>query len=1276
MKILYYLRGDKMRLTKVDGVSHFKVVKEQNSVGYLKKAKNIGENVDIQTSKIVTERFNKQLESRISREFFSVKGFRLSTLTANNKNEKIQPLRALYFFIHELYSGKDNNSWHSEQLLKRKLVEEIEFLNKNKDVENMIGFKIGYKLHSDKYLCKNEKKDTKTFNELFAKFMEDLKNTPSIIKTNEEVRKLESYLEIKKWMTIYRKRKIELIVNSLRRNRINIYRTKETLDGEDLNKRKYFYMLLLNGISCVADTEKQELEAELATYFTEEIKRFFVEIRSTFKKLVENEMTLAQFRGIIFNKLRALKKQEINVNDSINIVGYSIYKEEIEKYINNNLSKNKQDKKAKENFQVCSKKSELLYINFLKKAFLLDCSEEKALGKWENLIGDSFKNRFTNYIINYGKYKYYKNNGIEIDSTYKLEEIKSLEAIIQKFATLVNFASNSFNSIFDIPVDSSSKISGDFVGGAYKEEHYPLISQIKLDSFFNFNGLDPDQKKVFVEMLRKQIKTIRNCVAHFKKIKDLKWSSKIEIEMEKNIVNIFCEQTCTAINRRLQERFLTNNLLRFYSLAYLKKYLNVYDYNLEKEVIPFSPKFRRVYEKGKKLSLKNNNLDSIDEKYFNTGDKQSYSFEEQKLLAGVHIFMLKELYYNNFLKAFLSNKKDFIQAISLAKKRKTAANRLKTHAYANFTFLEGMEIESYIAELHKKVLDKKFLDNDKIVSEKQQKEKMAYVNDFLEDIFLEGFIIWLEKNDLAFLKSEPILIDSVSEDEMQELQKLLENKFSEKSISGLSAQIKDIYGIIIAFSLVDNKCLSEFTNELAKYKQYLDKKTEKEDRMFLQKIISEYKLAAEIVILTRERIDKNEKYENIKQYYKDDKQYINLIKKFVDFDEQQIRTGGVFFSTDTKTPILHSNIEKMRQFGTIRFLGDLFEQQKGKYKFTKVDENKLKEYKAIDNSQLAISKIQEIYKTKQKLHEEWIKNKEEFSEKQSSEYEKKNMLVREYNYLQEKQTLYNVYRVHAISIDIQARNMAFIQKYERDFKFFMYAIQNVIQEISKENNYIRELYADKVIDVFLNLDGYKLLKGTFDCANYNTIVLEMKFIDNLNKNLAKGGFSRKDWEPFAEVENSEKSALLAKLESDTKLFLQKLNANFICKLFKTVDSQLIRNYIAHFNHFTDYWCGDVNSYCTKSFIEQMNQLIDLFSYDQKISKQVNKSIKNILEKHNLIVKFTYDEKGKQYICPEECLYSKKGKQLGKENYILQEDEFIKLINCLLNYKTSQDNNKL
>ena len=1175
-----------MKITKIDGVSHYK----KQDKGILKKKwKDLDERK--QREKI-EERYNKQIESKIYKEFFRLKDGKRIT-----REEKDQNIKSLYFFIEELYLSKKNEEWELKNI-------NLEILD---DKERIIK---GYKFKEDVYFFKEG--DKKYYlRTLLNNLIEKIQN-----ENRDKVRKNKEFSDLKEIFKKYKDRKIKLLLESINNNKINLEYKKENVNEEiyginPTNDREMTFYELLKEIIEKKDEQKSILEEKLDNF---DIEKIFNE---------ETEINI--IKGKVLNELREYIREKEENNSDYKLK--QIYNLELKKYIENNFSYKKQKSKSKNG------KNDYLYLNFLKKImFIEEVDEKKGINKekFKNKINSNFKNLFVQHILVYGKLLYYKENDEYIKNTGQLETkdleyIKTKETLIRKMAVLVSFAANSYYNLF-------GKVSGDILGTEIVKNSEtndikvgPYIFKEKmLNYFFDSEAFDTNKIIEILESISCSIYNIRNGVGHFNKLvlgkykkKDININKRVEEDLNNNeeIKGYFIKKR-GEIEGKVKERFLSNNLQYYYAKERIENYFEVYEFEILKEKIPFAPNFKRIIKKGEDLF---NNKKNKKYEYFKNFDKNSA--EEKKEFLKTRNFLLKELYYNNFYKEFLSKKEELKKiVIEVKEEKKNRGNNKKSGV--SFQSIDDYDtkinISDYIASIHKKEMERVEKYN-----EEKQKDTAKYIRDFVEEIFLTGFINYLEKDErLHFLKEEFSVLYNSNNNVIDFNVNINEEKIKEF----LKENDSKTLNLYLFFNMIDSKRISEFRNELVKYKQFTKRRLDKE-KEFLGIKIELYETLIEFVILTREKLDTKKSEETDawlvdKLYVKEEKErneyeykeYEEILKLFVD-EKILISKEAPYYATNNKTPIILSNFEKTRKYGTQNLLAKI----QSSYKYNEIEKQKIENYnEKKENEKKKKSNIEKLQDLKVELHKKWEQNK--ITEKEIKKYSDTIKEIREYNYLKNKEELQNVYLLHEILSDLLARNVAFFNKWERDFKFIVIAIKQFLRENDKEK-----------VENFLNPpDNPNGKKIYFSVSRYKNTV---ENIDGIHKNFMNLIF---------------------------------LNNKFMDRKIDKMNCTIwvyFRNYIAHFLHLH-----------TKnekiSLINQMNLLIKLFSYDKKVQNHILKSTKTLLEKYNIQINFEIsNDKNEVFKYKiKNRLYSKKGKMLGKNNkFEILENEFLENVKAMLEY---------
>ena len=1254
-----------MRITKIDGISHYKM-KES---GILKKSKERELSKDLTEEKIretVEKRYEKTIESKIYKEFIKLKSGRIEDLIKGNntieilnyissiyeeteeeireklkekfkinteKNKKydeyikkektlsdleenieiLKYAKSLYFLIKELYLDEKNKNWN----LKFEKFSLSEVLDKTEIIVR--GYKFREKDDEYPYLYKDEEgNESESACYLLKNLIE--KNSGKEI---EEIRKSEEYKKTKEIFLNYKNKKIDILVKSLQNNKVNI-KYNNSLEDNNSKREKAIIEFFKK---MVEEKDDPILENKLKSFGLESFfdEKFVKEIKELLDKDESDSEKIRKLRGKIFSKIREKIKEDTNKD-----VIKNIYFFELKNYIESNLSYKKENSKNKGN----NENNKGLYLNFIKKILFIDNENRINIEKLKSKVDDNFKNLLIQHILDYGKILYYKENDDYIKSleennvlkleTRDLEYIRTKEILIRKMATLVSFAANSFYNLFesveediltkDINLDNNVLK----VGNSTQKEKF-------LNYFFNSEEIV--DKEDFLRALKDSIYNVRNGVNHFDKMNLGKYNNGLNLNGS-TVVKNYLKFKKDEIQEDLKGRFISNNLQYYYTEDEIKGYFEKYEFQLLKTKVSFAPSFRRILKKGKDLS----NCDKDNYNYFKEHSFKDIDKNDIEEFIKTRNFLLKELYYNNFYKEFLNDNSKFKKAVKKVKNNKKNRSGKGKAAGKSYNVIEdydgSISVTEYIAFIHKLEMERM-----EINTEKNRKDTSKYIRDFIEEVFLEGFINYLNADSRFKFLKEKKKLDETKKNPVSDF----DIKINGRDM--LNENDSEILNLYLFFNMIDDKRLSEFRNEMIKYKQFLEKR-EKIKHEFLEIDIEKIEAVIEFIVITREKLEmlenevKEQKENNMNalfnKFYNDENEYDEILKKFIEETLLKDKKNIPFYSTDGETPIVHNNLEKTRKYGTQNFLSKI----QSNLKYTSNDRVKKKNFEnKVENELKRENILNEVEKNKEDgkpkkvieyyndcrdyLHQKWIKEKKEFKGEKC--YEKIINHIKKYNYLENKEKLQNVYLLHEITSDLMARNVAFINKWERDFKFLAIAIK----EYLKDSNDIQKVeeFLDPSLDTSLE-------EKNFNVKNYR---IKLRSITGLHDNII------------------------------SLIYIKNLN-----KWNNRIDQTAwlgFRNYISHFNH--------INSQISKeSFINQLNSLILLFSYDKKVQNHITKSLKALLEKYNMDIEFEISDDTKSvFEYKIKSIKSKKGKMLGKENrFELLEKEFVKNVKILLEYE--------
>lgn len=338
----------------------------------------------------------------------------------------------------------------------------------------------------------------------------------------------------------------------------------------------------------------------------------------------------------------------------------------------------------------------------------------------------------------------------------------------------------------------------------------------------------------------------------------------------------------------------------------------------------------------------------------------------------------------------------------------------------------------------------------------------------------------------------------------------------------------------------------------------------------------------------------------------------------------------LYWQSDNKTAIKQKSMLALMRSGALPLYEHMFEKI---YKINQYDYNKYNEQSGLGKTKdTNTPPIEEWQNRLAELHE-ILCDKDvaaiEDKDKKISKYKEILQDITKYNDLRRRLTFDSLYDIHIIHTDILNRLVSFTTDWERDMHFLLLGLF-ALQE--KNNKSLLTINSASEIDsIFIYKD-----KSTTPSKFKNLIKKEM------------GG-------------------ILNKL----------LMINSTEQLKEIID---VRNSIAHLNHMTQPF---KNGGPQKSIIEIMNGLTKLLNYDLKRKNAVTRVIKELLQKHHVLLNLTkkcnnysikVDKYGKKEIKSEQIIHLKNLK-LRKQDKIsipARDDIFL---NCVARLLTFSYNNK-
>ena len=995
-----------MKVTKVDGISHKKYIEE----GKLVKSTSEENRTSERLSELLSIRLDiyiknpdnaSEEENRIRREnlkkFFSNKVLHLKDSVLYLKNRKEKNAVQDKNYSEEDISEYDLKNKNSFSVLKKILLnedinsEELEIFRK--DVEAKLN-----KINSLKYSFEENKANYQKINENNVEKVGGKSKRNIIYDYYRESAKRNDYINNvqEAFDKLYKKEDIEtlffLIENSKKHEKYKI--------------REYYHKII---------GRKNDKE-NFAKIIYEEIQNV-----NNIKELIEKVPNMSE-----------LKKSQV-------FYKYYLDKEELN------------DKNIKYAFChfVEIEMSQLLKNYVYKRLSNISNDKIKRIFEYQNLkklIENKLLNKLDTYVRNCGKYNYYLQVG-EIATSDFIARNRQNEAFLRNIIGVSSVAYFSLRNILE--TENENDITGRMRGKTVKnnkgEEKYisgevdkiynenkqnEVKENLKMFYSYDFNMDNKNEIEDFFANIDEAISSIRHGIVHF----NLELEGK-DIFAFKNIAP--SEISKKMFQNEINEKKLKLKIFRQLNSANVFRYLEKYKilnylkrtrFEFVNKNIPFVPSFTKLYSRIDDLK---NSL-GIYWKTPKTNDDN-----KTKEIIDAQIYLLKNIYYGEFLNYFMSNNGNFFEiSREIIELNKNDKRNLKTGFYKlqKFEDIQEKTPKKYLANIQSLYMIN--------AGNQDEEEKDTYI-DFIQKIFLKGFMTYLANNgrlSLMYIGNDEQINTSLA-GKKQEFDKFLK-KYEQNNNIEIPHEINEFLreiklGKILKYTeslnmfylilkLLNHKELTNLKGSLEKY----------------QSANKEETFSDELELINLLNLDNNRVTEDFELE-------ANEIGKFLDFNGNKIKDRKELKKFDTKKIYFDGeNIIKHRAFYNIKKYGmlNLLEKiaDKAKYKIS------LKELKEYSNKK---NEIEKNYTMQQNLHRKYARPKkdEKFNDEDYKEYEKAIGNIQKYTHLKNKVEFNELNLLQGLLLKILHRLVGYTSIWERDLRFRL-------KGEFPENQYIEEIF--------------------------------------------------------------------------------------------------------------------------------------------------------------------------------------------------------------------------
>lgn len=995
-----------MKVTKVDGISHKKYIEE----GKLVKSTSEENRTSERLSELLSIRLDiyiknpdnaSEEENRIRREnlkkFFSNKVLHLKDSVLYLKNRKEKNAVQDKNYSEEDISEYDLKNKNSFSVLKKILLnedinsEELEIFRK--DVEAKLN-----KINSLKYSFEENKANYQKINE----------------------------------------NNVEKVGGKSKRNIIYDYYR------ESAKRNDY-----INNVQEAFDKLYKKEDIEKLFFFIENSKKHEkYKIRECYHKIIGRKNDKENFAKIIYEEIQ-------NVNNIKELIEKVPDMSELKKsqvfykyYLDKEELNDENIKYAFCHF-VEIEMSQLLKNYVYKRLSNISNDKIKRIFEYQNLkklIENKLLNKLDTYVRNCGKYNYYLQVG-EIATSDFIARNRQNEAFLRNIIGVSSVAYFSLRNILE--TENENDITGRMRGKTVKnnkgEEKYvsgevdkiynenkqnEVKENLKMFYSYDFNMDNKNEIEDFFANIDEAISSIRHGIVHF----NLELEGK-DIFAFKNIVP--SEISKKMFQNEINEKKLKLKIFRQLNSANVFRYLEKYKilnylkrtrFEFVNKNIPFVPSFTKLYSRIDDLK---NSL-GIYWKTPKTNDDN-----KTKEIIDAQIYLLKNIYYGEFLNYFMSNNGNFFEiSREIIELNKNDKRNLKTGFYKlqKFEDIQEKTPKKYLANIQSLYMIN--------AGNQDEEEKDTYI-DFIQKIFLKGFMTYLANNgrlSLMYIGNDEQINTSLA-GKKQEFDKFLK-KYEQNNNIEIPHEINEFLreiklGKILKYTeslnmfylilkLLNHKELTNLKGSLEKY----------------QSANKEETFSDELELINLLNLDNNRVTEDFELE-------ANEIGKFLDFNGNKIKDRKELKKFDTKKIYFDGeNIIKHRAFYNIKKYGmlNLLEKiaDKAKYKIS------LKELKEYSNKK---NEIEKNYTMQQNLHRKYARPKkdEKFNDEDYKEYEKAIGNIQKYTHLKNKVEFNELNLLQGLLLKILHRLVGYTSIWERDLRFRL-------KGEFPENQYIEEIF--------------------------------------------------------------------------------------------------------------------------------------------------------------------------------------------------------------------------
>jgi len=331
--------------------------------------------------------------------------------------------------------------------------------------------------------------------------------------------------------------------------------------------------------------------------------------------------------------------------------------------------------------------------------------------KLKNLVKNKLVNKLNSYIRNCGKYNSYINNNDVVNSE-KISEIRTKEAFLRSIIGVSSSAYFSLRNILntDNTQDITNKVKGEVEKLYQENKKVKLEERLKLFFGNNFDINNQQEIEDFLMNIDKIISNIRHEIIHFKieanahSIFDFN-----NVTLGNKAKNIFNNEINEErIKFKIFKQLNSANVFDYLSDENITEYMGKVIFSFTNRNIPFVPSFRKIYNRVQDLA------NSLKIKEWKISDESEGKDAQIYLLKNIFLDFIQKIFLKGFFEFIKNNYNYLLELKKIQDKKNIFDSEMSEYIAGEKTLEDVGEINEIIQKIEIMKIDKILNLTDKI----------------------------------------------------------------------------------------------------------------------------------------------------------------------------------------------------------------------------------------------------------------------------------------------------------------------------------------------------------------------------------------------------------------------------------------------------------------------------------------------------------------------------------------------------------------------------------